>query len=78
MNWLVQVEQGSLGLGALIVFLSFVLYIKRTGDFKAVIFFWQKRLELTRQEFVVNRIGLGLMILGVVLRLVYHTFFIGA
>ena len=78
MDWLVQVEQGSLGLGALIVFLSFVLYIKRTGDFKAVIFFWQKRLELTRQEFVANRIGLGLMILGVVLRLVYHTFFIGA
>ena len=78
MDWLVQVEQGSLGLGALIVFLSFVLYINRTGDFKAVIFFWQKRLELTRQEFVVNRIGLGLMILGVVVRLVYHTFFIGA
>jgi len=78
MDWLVQVEQGSLGLGALIVLLSFAPYIKRTGDFTAVIFFWQKRLELTRQEFVVNRIGLGLMILGVVVRLVYHTFFIGA
>jgi len=78
MDWLVQVEQGSLGLGALIVLLSFAFYIKRTGDYKAVIFFWQKRLELTRQEFVVNRIGLGLMILGVVVRLFYHTFFIGA
>ena len=78
MDWLVQVEQGSLGLGALIVLLSFALYIKRTDDFKAVIFFWQKRLELTRREFVVNRIGLGLMILGVVVRLVYHTFFTGA
>jgi len=78
MDWLVQVEQGSLGLGALIVLLSFAFYLKRTGDYKAVIFFWQKRLELTRQEFVVNRIGLGLMILGVVVRLVYHTFFIGA
>lgn len=78
MDWLVQVEQGSLGLGALIVLLSFAFYIKRTGDYKAVIFFWQKRLELTRQEFLVNRIGLGLMILGVVVRLVYHTFFIGA
>ena len=78
MDWIVQVEQGSLGLGALIVLLSFAFYIKRTGDYKAVIFFWQKRLELTRQEFVVNRIGLGLMILGVVVRLVYHTFFIGA
>ena len=78
MDWLVQVEQGSLGLGALIVLLSFALCIKRTGDVNAVIFFWQKRLELTRQEFVVNRIGLGFMILGVVVRLVYHTFFIGA
>jgi len=78
MDWLVQVEQGSLGLGALIVALSFALYVKRTGDLKAVIFFWQKRLELTRQEFVVNRVGLGFMILGVVVRLVYHTFFIGA
>ena len=78
MDWLVQVEQGSLGLGALIVLLSFAFYIKRTGDYKAVIFFWQKRLELTRQEFVVNRIGLGLMILSIVVRLVYHTFFIGA
>ena len=78
MDWLVQVERGSLGLGALIVLLSFALYIKRTGDFKGVIFSWQKRLELTRQEFVVNRIGLGLMILGVVVRLVYHTLFSGA
>ena len=78
MDWLVQVEQGSLGLGALIVLLSFALYIKRTGDFKALVLVWQKRLELTHQEFVVNRIGLGLMILGVVVRLVYHTFFIGA
>ena len=78
MDWLVQVEQGSVGLGALIVVLSFALYIRRTGDFQAVIFFWQKRLKLTRQEFVVNRIGLGLMILGVIVRLVYHTFFIGA
>ena len=78
MDWLVQLEQGALGIGVFIVVFSFVLYGKRNGDVKAVIFFWQKRLELTRQEFVVNRIGLGLMILGVVVRLVYHTFFIGA
>jgi hypothetical protein len=62
MDWLVQVEQGSLGLGALIVLLSFVLYIKRTGDLKAVILVWQKRLELTHQEFFVSWIGLGLTI----------------
>lgn len=63
MDWLAQVEQGSLGLGALIVLLSFALYIKRTGNLKAIIFLWQKRLKLYRQEFVMNRVGLGLMIL---------------
>ena len=77
MDWLVQLEQGALAIGALIVLFSFALHIKRTGDAKAIIFFWQKRLQLTRQEFIVNRVGLGLMIVGVVVRLVYHTFFIG-
>jgi hypothetical protein len=76
MDWLVQLEQGALGIGVFIVIFSFVLYIKRTGDIKAVIFFWQKRLQLTRQEFMINRTGLGLMIAGVIVRLIYHTFFI--
>ena len=77
MDWLVQLEQCALLIGALIVLASFALYVKRTGDVKAVIFFWQKRLQLTRQEFIVNRIGLGIMIIGVIVRLLYHTFFIG-
>ena len=77
MDWLVQLEQGALGIGVFIVVFSFVLNIKRTGDVKAVIFFWQKRLQLTRQEFIINRAGLGLMIAGVIARLIYHTFFIG-
>ena len=55
MDWLVQLEQGALSIGALIVLVSFALYIKRIGDAKAVIFFWQKRLEFTRQEFINNR-----------------------
>jgi hypothetical protein len=77
MGWLVQLERGALGIGVFIVVFSFVLYIKRTGDVKAVIFFWQKRLQLTRQEFIINRTGLGLMIAGVIVRLIYRTFFIG-
>ena len=54
MDWLVQLEQGALGIGVFIVVFSFVLYVKRTGDVKAVIFFWQKRLQLTRQEFLIS------------------------
>ncbi len=76
MDWLVQLEHGALGIGVFIVVFSFVLYIKRTGAVKAVIFFWQKHLQLTRQEFIINRAGLGLIIAGVIVRLIYHTFFI--
>lgn len=54
MDWLVQLEQGALSIGVFIVVFSFVLYVKRTGDVKAVIFFWQKRLQLTRQEFLIS------------------------
>ena len=77
MEWLGQLERGALGIGVFIVVFSFVLYITRTGDVKAVIFFWQKHLQLTRQEFIINRAGLGLIIAGVIVRLIYHTFFIG-
>ena len=54
MDWLVQLEHGALGIGALIVLFSFALYIKHTGYSKAVLFFWQKRLQLTRQQFIIN------------------------
>ena len=77
MDWLVHIENFALLTGLAVVLASFVLYIRRTKDIKAVIFFWQKRLQLTPQEFIVNRIGLGLMILGVVVRLIYHTLFVG-
>ena len=53
MDWLVQLEQGALG----IFVFSFALYIKRTGDVKAVIFFWQRSLQLTRQEFIIKRVA---------------------
>lgn len=42
MDWLVQLEQGTLGIGVFIVVFSFVLYIKRTGGAEAVIFFWHR------------------------------------
>jgi hypothetical protein len=77
MDWLVHVENFALLSGLLVVIASFGLYIRRTRDIKAVVFFWQKRLQLTPQEFIINRIGLGLMIFGVAVRLIYHTFFIG-
>ncbi len=75
MDCLVQLEQGALGIGVFIVVFSFALCINRTDDVKALIFFWQRHLQLTRQEFIINRVGLGLMIEGVLVWLIYHTFF---
>ena len=57
MDWLGQLERGALGIGGFIVVFSLVLYIKRTGYVKAVILFWQKRLQLTRQEFIINSVA---------------------
>ena len=56
MDWLGQLKRGALGIGVFIVVFSLVLYIKRTGYVKAVIFFWQKRLQLTRQQFIINSV----------------------
>ena len=42
MDWLVQLEQGALGIGTLIFLFSFALYIKRTGGAKAVLYFLAK------------------------------------
>ncbi len=58
MDRLVQLEQGALGTGIFIVVFSFVRCIKRTGDVKAVNFFWQRRLQLILLEFIMNRGGL--------------------
>ena len=57
MDWLVQLEQGALG----IVFVfSFAFYIKRTGDKQENFEFFSGRttFELTRQEFIINRVEL--------------------
>ena len=56
MDWLGQLEQGALSIGIFIVVFSLAVYIKRIGVLKAVIFFWQRRLQLTRQEFIINRV----------------------
>ena len=57
MDWLGQLKGGALGISVFIVVFSLVLYIKRTGDVKAVIFFWQRSLKLSRQEFIINRVA---------------------
>ena len=55
--------------GFLVFAFSIVLYLKRTGNVKSVMMFWQAGMSLSHREFTINRIGIIIMFLGVVLRL---------
>lgn len=70
--YLVVAEQ-LLMLGGFAVFLvSLVLYVLRTKDVKSILIFWQATIEFTKQEFLINRIGLSMMVLAVLLRFYNH------
>lgn len=72
--YLVVAEQ-LLMLGGFGIFLvSLVLYVLRTKDIKSILVFWQATIEFTKQEFMINRIGLSMMVLAVLLRFYNHFF----
>lgn len=53
--------------GAVLLLLSILLYVKRTGDKSAWKKFWASAKELNKTELILNRLGLGFVILGVIL-----------
>ncbi len=59
--------------GGLLVFLvSLAMYAGRTKDFKSLIMFWQPTIAYTVVEFKVNRTGLGMMLIAIVIRFAVH------
>ena len=68
--WLARVEPLLFWGGLLVFIISLVLYVRRTGHWQAVLRFWQPLLEFTPCEFRINRAGLALMIVAVVIRLI--------
>ena len=58
------------GLGVFLV--SLVLYVARTRDIKSILVFWQATIEFTKREFMINRTGLTLMVIAVLLRFYNH------
>ncbi len=54
--------------GFLVFAFSIVVYLKRTGNIKSVMMFWQADMSLSHNEFILNRIGITIMFMGVVLR----------
>ena len=69
MYFLILLEQ-LLFWGGLTVFLvSLAMYAGRTKDFKSLLMFWQPTIEFSPKEFKINRAGMTMMIVGLVLRL---------
>ncbi|QEQ98211.1 hypothetical protein [Neptunomonas concharum] len=59
--------------GGLLVFLvSLAMYAGRTKDFKSLIMFWQPTIAYNVVEFKVNRTGLGMMLIAIVIRFAVH------
>lgn len=55
-------------LGFVVFLASLAMFVMRTGDLKAVLMFWQAAIAFSHREFVVNRIGITIMIMGLILR----------
>lgn len=61
--------------GGLAVYIaSLFAYGSRTSDWNAILRFWQPMIQFSAVEFKMNRGGLSLMILAVVIR-IYLNFF---
>lgn len=65
MEWL---QNGLLAAGFGLLMIANMRYVRRTQDLYSVLLFWRRRLALSRGEFHCQRIGIVLILLGVVLR----------
>ena len=63
-------EQLLLVAGLGIVAFSYLSYWRRTGDARGVLAFWRKGMALDTREFKLQRAGLCLLLVAVVLRFV--------
>lgn len=72
MIYLAMIEPFLFWGGLLVFLLSLGLYVRRTGDWHAVLRFWQPLIRFTPLEFKINRSGLTLMLVAVALRFVVH------
>ncbi|GGK61843.1 hypothetical protein [Amphritea balenae] len=70
--FLVIAEQLLMLAGLSVFVVSLVLYVVRTRDIKSILVFWQSTIEFTKREFLINRVGLSMMVVAVLLRFYNH------
>ena len=66
--YLEVLEPALLIVGLVMYLVSLGMFIKRTGDVRAVLMFWEARMHMNQKEFITNRLGLTIMFMGIVLR----------
>lgn len=71
---LVMLEQLLMMMGFGVFLVSLILYVLRTRDIKSILVFWQATIKFTKREFMINRVGLSLMLLAVIVRFYSHFF----
>ncbi len=67
--YLAMLEQFLFWGGLLVFLVSLAMYAGRTKDYKSLVEFWKPTMEMTRREFNVNRAGLTMMIVAIVIRI---------
>jgi len=75
MAYLGLVEQFLFWSGLIVFLVSLAMYAGRTKDFKSLAVFWQPTIEFSKKEFIVNRVGLLMMVVAVMMRV--FLYFIG-
>ena len=53
-------------LGLIVLVLSIAMYIKRTGDYSMLTRFWASKAKLSKAELMLNRVGLAVLIFGLI------------
>lgn len=71
MNYL-YMEHILVGTGVVFMALSLIKYYRRTGDHGVVRKVWFRKLELNKNEYLLNRAGIYILILGIIVRFMNH------
>ena len=53
--------------GVALLVISLFMYIKRTGDKSVFTKFWASKKDLSKSELIINRLGIALVTIGLVL-----------
>lgn len=72
---MVILEHVVLIIGLLTYISSIVMYVKRSSDYKSLIYFWSAKMALNPLEFKVRRAGILIMVVGLGIR-IYNQLFV--